>query len=170
MMPVTNQGKTSLHMGRVSQIDPHNGRAKVTIEELDEIETWWLQCLTPFGTSNEFFVMPNVGDNVAVLLDDEGSRGVILGAYYSPSNTPTLSAINQLAIIIAQTIMRGDIDITGNVTITGDVNITGMSILTGPTDMNGTVSVQGIHTVNGNESLVTGMIDSGGDSHLISGQ
>lgn len=64
----SSAGQTSLHFGKVSQIDADQYKVRVRLQEMDGLETYWLRC----GP-----ILPDVGTLVAVWLQNEGSGGFV---------------------------------------------------------------------------------------------
>lgn len=91
-MPGENQaGRTTSHVGFVSQIDPTKHRAKVNIPDLG-VESYWLEVDTLAAGGNQFYSMPDVGDCVRAELDEEGINGRIHGGCYNGQNSPPVSS------------------------------------------------------------------------------
>ena len=71
-----------LRFGIVSQIDPINVQARVSFED-DESTSFWLPVLQTKTLKDKFYAMPDIGEQVACLMDENSEDGVILGAIYS---------------------------------------------------------------------------------------
>lgn len=78
--------------GTVSAIDPANVRARVRLPDHDNLRTWWLDVMQNNTYKNKDYCMPDVGEQVKVLMTPDGVEGVILGAVYSGKDTPVISA------------------------------------------------------------------------------
>ncbi len=77
--------------GIVSQVDDGRGVARCTLPDLDNLETYWLQVLQRNTKDNKVYWMPDVGDQVMVIADENLEDGCILGAVYSEADTPPVS-------------------------------------------------------------------------------
>lgn len=77
--------------GTVSAIDPVNVRARVRLPDHDNLRTWWLDIMQNNTYKNKDYCMPDVGEQVKVLMTPDGVEGVILGAVYSGKDTPVIS-------------------------------------------------------------------------------
>ncbi len=79
-------------VGIVSQVDdPDNlGRIKVNLPTYNNIETEWLEVLTPGAGSNKGqLILPDVGDNVLLLiLNGEPAQSIVMGGIYGEKDLP----------------------------------------------------------------------------------
>jgi phage baseplate assembly protein V len=82
------KGYSIIRFGLVSEIDYSKGAVRVSISE-DGITTRFLPVLTAGAKNDKTFMLPNVNDQVAILLDADMGRGVVLGAMFTTSNAPT---------------------------------------------------------------------------------
>ncbi|MCT8349607.1 phage baseplate assembly protein V [Photorhabdus temperata] len=64
-------------------------RARVRLPECDNMRTNWLNVLQRNTQNNKDYWLPDVGEQVEVLLDANGEDGVILGAVYSSVDKPS---------------------------------------------------------------------------------
>jgi len=75
--------------GIVSAVDADAGKVRVTLPDRDDLPTDWLPICTPFGTkTNKSYVLPDIDEQVAVILDKHCNAGVVLGSIYSNEDTP----------------------------------------------------------------------------------
>ncbi|MDX5630329.1 MULTISPECIES: phage baseplate assembly protein V [unclassified Brenneria] len=81
----------SRQVGTISAVDPKNVRARVRLPECDNLRTNWLDVLQHNTQNNKDYWLPDVGEQVVVLLDANGEDGVILGAVYSSVDTPPIN-------------------------------------------------------------------------------
>lgn len=73
-----------LHFGLVSKLDYLSCRVKVRLEEFEGLETWWLKVPQRHTKATKSRpLMPEIGEQVAVLLQRDGVNGVVLGGIYS---------------------------------------------------------------------------------------
>ncbi|EHQ1843484.1 phage baseplate assembly protein V [Salmonella enterica] len=77
--------------GTVSAIDPETVRARVRLPDHDNLRTWWLDVMQNNTYKNKDYCLPDVGEQVRVLMTPDGVEGVILGAVYSSKDTPVIS-------------------------------------------------------------------------------
>lgn len=77
--------------GTVSAIDPKTVRARVRLPDHDNLRTWWLDVMQNNTYKNKDYCMPDVGEQVKVMMTPDGVEGVILGAVYSSQDTPVIS-------------------------------------------------------------------------------
>lgn len=77
--------------GTVSAVDPKTVRARVRLPDHDNLRTWWLDVLQNNTYRNKDYHLPDVGEQVKVLMTPDGVEGVILGAVYSDKDTPVIS-------------------------------------------------------------------------------
>lgn len=86
-----------LRFGIVTQIDPINVQARVNFGD-DELVSYWLPILQTKTLKDKFYVMPDIGEQVACLMDENSEDGVILGSIYSSEDLPILQAETELGI------------------------------------------------------------------------
>lgn len=75
-------------VGTVSAVDADKVQARVRLPECDNMRTNWLNVLQRNTQDNKDYWLPDVGEQVEVLLDANGEDGVILGAVYSEVDRP----------------------------------------------------------------------------------
>ncbi|MBJ8837508.1 MAG: phage baseplate assembly protein V [Citrobacter freundii] len=81
----------TLQTGTVSAVDADGVKARVRLPECDNMRTNWLDVLQRNTQNNKDYWLPDVGEQVKVLLDENGEDGVILGAVYSDVDKPSFS-------------------------------------------------------------------------------
>ena len=86
-----------LRFGIVSQIDPINVQARVSFED-DESTSFWLPILQTKTLKDKFYAMPDIGEQVACLMDENSEDGVILGAIYSTEDVSATQSEKQLSV------------------------------------------------------------------------
>ncbi len=86
-----------LRFGIVSQIDPINVQARVSFED-DESTSFWLPVLQTKTLNDKFYAMPDIGEQVACLMDENSEDGVILGAIYSTEDISATQSEKQLSV------------------------------------------------------------------------
>lgn len=84
-----------LQFGLVSSVDYLSCRVKVLLEEFDGLETWWLKVPQRHTKATKSRpLMPEIGEQVAVLLQRDGVNGVVLGGIYSTAEPPPVTDEN----------------------------------------------------------------------------
>lgn len=80
---------TQLEYGEVTALDHKTCRLRVRLDDRDGLQTYWLQIpqRNTQGTQRRP-LMPELGEQVAVLLDADGVGGVYLGGIYSTTEPP----------------------------------------------------------------------------------
>ena len=86
-----------LRFGIVSQINPILAQARVSFED-DESTSFWLPVLQTKTLKDKFYSMPDIGELVVCLMDENSEDGVILGAIYSTEDTAVAQTEKQLAM------------------------------------------------------------------------
>lgn len=81
-------------VGTVSAVDADKVQARVRLPECDNMRTNWLNVLQRNTQNNKDYWLPDVGEQVEVLLDANGEDGVILGTVYSAVDKPPFSDKN----------------------------------------------------------------------------
>ncbi len=81
----------TLQTGTVSAVDADGVKARVRLPECDNMRTNWLDVLQRNTQNSKDYWLPDVGEQVKVLLDKNGEDGVILGAVYSDVDKPPFS-------------------------------------------------------------------------------
>lgn len=82
---------SGLRFGSVVEQDPDGNRVRVQLDDQDGVKTWWLGVLS-FGTGKDsVYALPDIGEHVAVLLDQHGEDGVVLGSRHSEANPPKIN-------------------------------------------------------------------------------
>lgn len=80
---------TQLEYGEVTALDHKTCRLRVRLDDRDGLQTYWLNVpqRNTQGTKRRP-LMPELGEQVAVLLDADGVGGVYLGGIYSTAEPP----------------------------------------------------------------------------------
>ncbi|SUH11735.1 baseplate protein [Salmonella enterica subsp. enterica] len=73
--------------GIISDIDEAVVRVRVTLPECDNLRSNWLAVLQRNTQDNKDYWLPDIGEQVEVLLDDNGEDGVVL-ARFTPAWIP----------------------------------------------------------------------------------
>ncbi|HEB1133235.1 TPA: phage baseplate assembly protein V [Escherichia albertii] len=78
--------------GIISDIDETSVRVRVTLPECDNLKSNWLAVLQRNSQDNKDYWLPDMGEQVEVLLDDNGEDDVVLGAVYSTVDTAPVAS------------------------------------------------------------------------------
>lgn len=161
-----------LRFGIVSQNDPINVQARVSFED-DESTSYWLPILQTKTFKDKFYSMPDIGEQVACLMDENSEDGVILGAIYSSEDLPSVTSEKQISLNLENNSLinidkeTNSLNITfENINLNGNINHTGKLINTDGIKSNSditdkTSSMQAMrdtynpHTHTGNQGKAT---------------
>lgn len=89
---MNNETLDGLQFGLVSQVDYLRCRVKVRLEEFEGLETWWLKVPQRHTKATKSRpLLPEIGEQVAVLLQCDGVNGVVLGGIYSTAEPPPVT-------------------------------------------------------------------------------
>ncbi len=81
-----------LKFGIVTNIDEKQAKARVQFQDNDGIPSYWLPVLQAKTLKDKFYILPDIGEQVVCLMDENLEDGVILGAIYSDADTcPVIS-------------------------------------------------------------------------------
>lgn len=86
-----------LRFGIVSQINPVLVQARVNFGD-DESTSFWLPVLQTKTLKDKFYSIPDIGEQVACLMDENSEDGVILGAIYSTEDVSISQSEKELSI------------------------------------------------------------------------
>lgn len=80
--------------GIVSAVDPATARVRVIFPDADDMESYWLEVMQPrtLATGDRSYWLPDEGEAVAVLMDENDEAGVVLGAIYSTADPPPVTS------------------------------------------------------------------------------
>ena len=91
-MQQTHDFGATLQFGLVSAVDEAGHNLRVKIPALEDMETDWLPMTTPAAGGNQFYSLPDEGEQVVCLLDARGENGCVIGAIYSMADKPPASS------------------------------------------------------------------------------
>ncbi len=125
-----------LRFGIVSQINSVLAQARVNFGD-DDSTSFWLPILQTKTLKDKFYSIPDVGEQVACLMDENSEDGVILGAIYSTEDVPVVTSEKQISLNLENNALINIDKETNTLTITfqninlnGNINHTGMLINT----------------------------------------
>ena len=174
-----------LEYGEISAVDYPACRVRVRLDDRDGVESYWLHVpqRNTQGTQRRP-LMPELGEQVAVLLDADGVGGVYLGGIYSTAEPPpvvdedtdyvrfsdgTVSTYDRAAGVMT-------LDCVGALLVKCGRNITveagGPVVVNAPSavlnipnvDLKGNLNVTGDLLVDGNIDATGKIMDAGGNS------
>ncbi|RXK33799.1 baseplate protein [Arsenophonus endosymbiont of Bemisia tabaci Asia II 3] len=76
----------------VSAVDEKTVRVRVRLPELDNLRTAWFGVLQRNTQNNKDYWLPDIGEQVKLLLYPYGDDGVVLGAVYSQVDRPAIAS------------------------------------------------------------------------------
>lgn len=88
-----------LRYGIVDQIDYKRAMVRVVFSDLGLLSPW-LQVPQRSVRRDKSFSMPDLGEQVAVLLDEHGDRGVLIGATYNAEDEPPEEAGEDVRMVV----------------------------------------------------------------------
>ncbi|KGA22256.1 baseplate protein [Pectobacterium brasiliense] len=91
----------SRRIGTISAVDEARVMVRVRLPECDNLRTAWLPVLQRNTQNNKDYWLPDIGEQVEVLLDGNGEDGLVLGAIYSAADVPTLADKYKRAVTFA---------------------------------------------------------------------
>lgn len=83
--------------GIVKAVDPATARVRVEFPDADGMVSYWLEVAQrrTLAAGDRDYWMPDVGEAVAVLMDEQDEAGVVLGAIYSSADPPPVSSADK---------------------------------------------------------------------------
>lgn len=170
-----------LEYGEVSAVDYMGCRIRVRIDERDGVESYWISVpqRNTKGTKRRL-LLPEIGEEVAVLLDADGVGGIYLGGIYSSAEPPPVTDPDTdfvrfkdgTVVTYDQKVHVLNVDCVGDTTLTcgkgltvetgepvvvnapkGTLNIPEVA-LTGNLSMTGNFSLKGNFSQEGNQAVV----------------
>lgn len=170
------RGSIVLRFGIVSQINPLIAQARVNFGD-DDSTSFWLPVLQTKTLKDKFYSMPDIGELVACLMDENSEDGVILGAIYSTADVPISQSEKELSINLENgsfinanketqtlTVAFENIKLVGNIqhegTFANTEGITSQSDITDKTSsMQAMRDIYNPHTHTGNQGSPTSKPD-----------
>ena len=175
-----------LEYGEVSAVDYLTCRIRVRLDDRDGLQTYWLNIpqRNTQGTQRRP-LMPELGEQVAVLLDADGVGGVYLGGIYSTAEPPpvvdedtdyvrfsdgTVSTYNRAAGVMTLDCVGALLVKCGrNITVEADeplvVKAPSATLDIPQVILNGELLVKGGLKVNGDIEATGTVMDIGGNSN-----
>lgn len=84
-----------MKIGIVNAIDQAACKVRVQFQDADSMVSDWLPVMQHKTLKDKFYFMPDLGEHVVCMMDENDEAGVVLGAIYSeadapPANSPDL--------------------------------------------------------------------------------
>lgn len=86
-----------LRFGIVSEVNLKSVQVRVHFGD-DDSTSFWLPVLQTKTLKDKFYAMPDVGEQVACLMDENSEDGVILGSIYSSADLPPVGSENEISM------------------------------------------------------------------------
>ena len=135
-----------LRFGIVSQINPQVVQARVKFGD-DESTSFWLPILQTKTMKDKFYAMPDIGEQVVCLMDENSEDGVVLGSIYSTEDTPLITTEKQISLNLENNSLINIDKETNTLTVTfqninlnGNINHNGILINTDGIKSNSDIS------------------------------
>lgn len=177
---------THLEYGEVTALDHKTCRLRIRLDDRDGLQTYWLQIpqRNTQGTKRRP-LMPELGEQVAVLLDADGVGGIYLGGIYSSAEPPpvvdedtdyvrysdgTVTGYDRAAGVMTIECVGALILKCGrNITVKADspmvVNAPSATLNVSQVVLKGDLQIEGALDVSGNVNVTGMLIDVGGNSN-----
>lgn len=87
--------------GIVTEVDANTARVRVKFPSQQDLVSGWLDVLQTSTHGDADYQLPPVGNQVAVLLDETGDAGCVLGAVYSDADPPPATVATKRVMTFA---------------------------------------------------------------------
>lgn len=87
-----------LKFGIVTNIDEKKAQARVRFLDNDGVLSYWLPIMQAKTLKDKFYIMPDIGEHVVCIMDENSEEGVVLGAIYSEADTIPVISKNKCKI------------------------------------------------------------------------
>ncbi|EFD0091231.1 phage baseplate assembly protein V [Escherichia coli] len=151
--------------GIISDIDEVKVCVRVTLPECDDLRTNWLPILQRNTQDNKDYWLPDIGEQVEVLLDDNGEDGVVLGAVYSSVDTPPVTDKDKRYVRFSDKAAIEYDRKQHQLTINGGIEKIVIEVKTSVSITAQQVVITGNVRVTGNISASGSIIDAGGNTN-----
>jgi phage baseplate assembly protein V len=95
MSDTREESAPTLRFGFVTALDESGCRVRVQFPDLDGLESYWLHVLRPKTHRDKHYCLPDVGEQVACLLDGAGEDGVVLGAVFGERDAVPAASVDK---------------------------------------------------------------------------
>lgn len=160
-------------IGIVTARDPATYRIKASLPEYDGMISPWCAVLTAKAAQDKHVALPDIGEQVVIILELDLNRGFVVGAMFSNVDTvPTTDGDVSMTKFSDNTQVSYNrkthtltVLTTGTVNVTATtVNITATSTHNGNITVNGNVSINGNISASGNAAIGGALSAAGGIS------
>jgi phage baseplate assembly protein V len=120
-------------IGVVSALDTATARVRVVFDDMDNVASYWLPVVHHKTLKDKSYWMPDPGEHVVCLLDENSEEGAVLGAIYSSADAVPVSSADKFHITFDDdTVIEYDrtahkltVDVQGDIeaTVTGHCNV-----------------------------------------------
>lgn len=83
-----------LKFGVISDVNTETGLVRVNFAE-DSFVSNWIPFMQPKTLQDEYFVMPDIDDHVAVMMDEHCENGVVMGSIFSTAKKPSIGGADK---------------------------------------------------------------------------
>ena len=84
-----------LRAGIIKEILADKGKVIVSLEQDDDSDSYELSVLQRNTLKNRHYHLPDVGEQVYVLMDEQATEGMVLGSIYSEADPPPIDNANK---------------------------------------------------------------------------
>jgi phage baseplate assembly protein V len=81
--------------GIVKEIDPDKMMVRCEIPDMDKVLSPWLLIVVPNSLKNKDYSLPDLEEQIVILLDENSESGVAIGAVYSAKDTPAIADLDK---------------------------------------------------------------------------
>ncbi|HCL5251816.1 TPA: phage baseplate assembly protein V [Salmonella enterica] len=151
--------------GIISDIDEVKVCVRVTLPECDDLRTNWLPILQRNTQNNKDYWLPDIGEQVEVLLDDNGEDGVVLGAVYSSVDAAPVASLDKRYVQFADGAAFEYDRKEHQLTINGGIEKIVIEVKTSISITAPQVAIKGNVNVDGSINASGSIIDAGGNTN-----
>ena len=76
-------------------IDPQKMLVRCEIPDMDKVLSPWLLIIVPNSLKNKDYYLPDLEEQIVILLDENSESGVCLGAVYSTKDIPPINNLDK---------------------------------------------------------------------------
>lgn len=107
-------------------------RVRVQFPDLDNMKSYWLPVLARKSQNDKYYAMPDIGEQVACLMDENFEDGVVLGAIYSDVDAVPVQSADKARVTFKDAAYieydRAAHTLTVSLPAGSTINITGVNI------------------------------------------
>jgi phage baseplate assembly protein V len=90
-----------MQIGIVTAVDSAACKCRARFNDHGGMESWWLQVVQKKTLRDKHYWLPDIGEQVVCLLDDNADSGVILGAIFSSPDPVPVDSLDKCHIAFA---------------------------------------------------------------------